>query len=376
MNVKTAEIEKMCKVVNPLCGELPPDVMRDFSRLLQGNLERVPKVRSSGRNPQFDHEESVIGFGNGFDWLHDVNRALLLNPFDIDSIGPLKIAGKVISGNLQNGRITKENGLTLMVSSPFKEMGPDYKHAILKADDLACLAYKVLKESNPELFEAGMQFVVGVMDENTRLFERLPYEKLRNFKKLGCVEGSDNPTTKYLIARNAEQSKFFIDKKFERLVYRNHYPTEVMIFKCMDGRINLPVATETPVGILQPVRNVGAKFSMGWKPLYDKVKGWLEYSISKNRNCLVLATYHFSKTDTHLGCAGHGYDTDAAIRNAEELKKEIDEVFGFGPSSPINTIVVGFNTDDDSLIVHSMDGKSKFDISELVENTTPQQSPN
>ncbi|NWF73057.1 MAG: hypothetical protein HXY51_08495, partial [Nitrospirae bacterium] len=34
--------------------------------------------------------------------------------------------------------------------------------------------------------------------------------------------------------------------------------------KCMDGRLNLSVATNTPPGIIEPIRNLGGRFDLGW----------------------------------------------------------------------------------------------------------------
>jgi hypothetical protein len=39
--------------------------------------------------------------------------------------------------------------------------------------------------------------------------------------------------------------------------YLSEHPTAIAVLKCMDGRINIPVATNTPTGILMPFRNLG-----------------------------------------------------------------------------------------------------------------------
>ena len=38
--------------------------------------------------------------------------------------------------------------------------------------------------------------------------------------------------------------------------YLAEHPTAIAVLKCMDGRINIPVATNTPTGILMPFRNL------------------------------------------------------------------------------------------------------------------------
>ena len=35
--------------------------------------------------------------------------------------------------------------------------------------------------------------------------------------------------------------------------YRALHPTAIAVLKCMDGRINIPVAANTPLGIIQPL---------------------------------------------------------------------------------------------------------------------------
>ncbi|QQR50377.1 hypothetical protein IPF86_00435 [Candidatus Nomurabacteria bacterium] len=360
------EYQKIAQQISCLYPDLPEKVLRDFARLLSGNKEHISVIRSSDRPIDFDHQERVIGFGNGFDWLHEPNLALILNPFDIDSIGPLKTAGKVLTDNLEKRGITPEGGLTFMVSSPYRESGSDYKHAILKADDLICLGYQVIKDNYPKLLDMGLQFIAGTMNENDRHFQRLDMTQLRYFREKGYAQSEDNPMTVYLLKRNEEQSSMFVNKHFEREKYRRNFSTEIMAFKCMDGRINLSLATETPVGIIQPIRNVGAKFSLGWKALYDKVKAWLQYSLGRDREALVLATYHFSAEKPHLGCAGHDYNTEQAKQNAIAFAKDVDDVFGSGKLSPINSIVIGFNTDDDSLIIWDKSGKEKFEVASLL----------
>ena len=221
-----------------------------------------------------------------------------------------------------------------------------------------------MQKNHPELIEAGLQFVVGIMDEETRLFTRLSGEDCKDLTTCGYMHVEDNAVTKFLMKRNQEQSNFFTDpgSVMRRRAYRMKHKTEITAFKCMDGRLNIPVMADIPMGIITPYRNVGAKFSLGWVSLYEKVKRWIEYCMSKQKPALVLATYHFSKTNSHLGCAGHNYDTEKAKENAFKFAKQFNEVFGKGPDNPVNAIVVGINTDCDSLIFHSEDGNSEIDI--------------
>lgn len=98
-----------------------------------------------------------------------------------------------------------------------------------------------------------------------------------------------------LLSLNREHSALFTSEQLRRLQYRGRYPTEVAALKCIDGRVDLPNTTGTPMGIIQPFRNLGGKFDFGW-PFFQEVFGqWVKYGIGKGRDCLVLLTYHFSR---------------------------------------------------------------------------------
>lgn len=139
-----------------------------------------------------------------------------------------------------------------------------------------------------------------------------------------------------------------------RRLYRAQHPTEIGVFKCMDGRLHLPVMTNTALGIIQPWRNLGGKFNLGWPGLQYTVRDWVNAGISRGHGMLAIVTYHFAKGDTHRGCRGFNYDTDAAIAFTADLKKQFDAVFGQGP---VYTIQVGIETDADALIFHGENGE-------------------
>src|SRR6185437_13558885 len=156
----------------------------------------------------------------------------------------------------------------------------------------------------------------------------------------------------FLTERNKEQSKTYTssDAVLWRQQYRAKYPTEIAALKCMDGRLNLALMTETPPGIIQPFRNIGGKFDLGWPFFCVLMREWVEYALSRGRDCMVLVTYHYSKGDSHRGCKGFGYDTKAAIANAEALRAKFEDVFG-SSHQIVYPIVVGIETDSDSLVL-------------------------
>lgn len=168
----------------------------------------------------------------------------------------------------------------------------------------------------------------------------------------------------FVISRNAEQSEDFCDASVRawRRKYREAHPTEIAALKCMDGRLNLAVMTKTPPGIIQPFRNVGGKFDLGWPFFGELMREAADYAISRNRFFLIFVTYHFSKGDTHRGCKGFGYDTAGAKKAAENLRAQFERVYG-KKMRVVHPIVVGIETDDEGLIFHGEEAGS-YDVSQ------------
>ena len=77
---------------------------------------------------------------------------------------------------------------------------------------------------------------------------------------------------------------------------------------------------------------------------------------AQGRRTLALITYHYSKGDTHRGCAGFKYDTDAARSHTFEIKRQMEAVFGSGHST-VYPLVCGFETDEDALVLHGIGGE-------------------
>jgi hypothetical protein len=91
--------------------------------------------------------------------------------------------------------------------------------------------------------------------------------------------------------------------------------------------------------------------------------------LSQSRACLVIVTYHYSRGDKHRGCAGFGYDTDAARSSALELKRQFIRVFGNGTA--FYSILAGIETDLDSLILHGDDDAAKpLDLATVIDTSS------
>ncbi|MFA5155015.1 MAG: hypothetical protein WC453_01130 [Patescibacteria group bacterium] len=160
----------------------------------------------------------------------------------------------------------------------------------------------------------------------------------------------------WLLDLNKQHSDEFVRTRPSRQLYRVNHPTEIAAFKCMDGRIHIPLVTHTPLGILRPYRNIGGYFDLGWPLLGEDVKNWVDYGISKGRKSLIIVTYHYSKGDGHRGCAGFHYDRDAAFDFTVKFHNQVNRFFGHN-NQVVFPIVMGLETDTDSLVFHPQDPK-------------------
>jgi len=144
-----------------------------------------------------------------------------------------------------------------------------------------------------------------------------------------------------------------------------NHPTAIMVLKCMDGRINIPVATQTPRGIIQPFRNLGGIFDLGWPHLGETLVGHVHKVVSAGRQGLMMITYHYSKGDPARGCAGFHYRTDDARAHTFQIREQVRALFGGGASPTVYPLVCGFETDEDALVLHG-DGGRTLAIADLV----------
>ncbi|MHA7878650.1 MAG: hypothetical protein ACX931_02590 [Saccharospirillum sp.] len=142
------------------------------------------------------------------------------------------------------------------------------------------------------------------------------------------------------------------DAYLARKRYRAEHPTEVLALKCMDGRLHLPHATGTPMGIIQPFRNLGGIFDLGWPYLGDLLAEAVHRATSQGRRVLVIITYHFSRGEPARGCAGFNCDTRAARAHAFGIAEQVRTIFGQAQQS-VYPLVCGFETDEDALVLHN-----------------------
>ena len=75
-----------------------------------------------------------------------------------------------------------------------------------------------------------------------------------------------------------------------RDLYNAKHNTALLALKCMDGRLNLPVATNTPSGIIQPFRNLGGRFDLGWPHFGEVITGQVQVPPLSRKRSMVLTS--------------------------------------------------------------------------------------
>jgi hypothetical protein len=171
------------------------------------------------------------------------------------------------------------------------------------------------------------------------------------------------------LARRHSEDFVSPESQLARTRYLSEHPTAIMALKCMDGRINLPVATGTPRGIVQPFRNLGGMFNLGWPHLGEVLAEYVGAVVHSGRRVLALITYHYSRGDPRRGCAGFRCDTDAARAHAFEIRAQMEQVFGAGHAT-VYPVVCGFETDEDALVLHGAHGE-ELDVAACLPEDAP-----
>lgn len=160
----------------------------------------------------------------------------------------------------------------------------------------------------------------------------------------------------YLIKLNRRHSRIFVRQQLQRVFHRAQHPTEIVVLKCSDGRPYFARWTRTPMGIIQPYRNIGGVFDLlAWPQFTESILGWYQYARRMGRKCLVLATDHYSRGDTKRGCAGHYHDDVKAFAQAEKLTDQFLEVFK--DRKELYPVHCSMETDLEALVLNGKNGE-------------------
>jgi hypothetical protein len=156
------------------------------------------------------------------------------------------------------------------------------------------------------------------------------------------------------------------DACLARDLYQAKHPTAIVVLKCMDGRINIPIVTGTPPGIIQPFRNLGGMFDLGWPHLGEIMANHVKKMVDAGRRVLILITYHFSQGSVERGCAGFAYDTEAARAHTLDIKQQLESIFGKDHAT-VYPVICGLETDEDALRLHG-NREETLDLARLQNN--------
>jgi len=154
----------------------------------------------------------------------------------------------------------------------------------------------------------------------------------------------------------------------------------VGIAPCADGRLAHIVSyvLRLPYGLVRRKAHAGALFDVS-----ESVRNWVfvehgrfregvPNAASDDTRYLKIAVYHYSASDPHhSGCAAHGSDDEAAARAAKERLKAFRDAIEnrFCCGSTIETLMIGVNTDDDSLRVHVPNRDGQVCLNRFVETS-------
>jgi len=145
------------------------------------------------------------------------------------------------------------------------------------------------------------------------------------------------------------------EAQLARSRYLAEHPTAIVVFTCMDGRLNIPFTTNTPDGIILSFRNFDGHFDLGWPHLGRVLAKLVDGLTSRKRPILVLVMYHYSKSNSRRGCDGFNQDTYVARAHMYKIKRQIEAVFDTDHYT-VFSLVCGFETDEDTLVLHGSSG--------------------
>ena len=165
-----------------------------------------------------------------------------------------------------------------------------------------------------------------------------------------------------------------------RQIFKDSGIHAIGIAPCSDGRLAHFVSyiLRLPYSLARRKAHAGALFDIS-----ESVRNWVFLEHSRFRESkpnssdettryLKMAVYHFSKADpSHQGCAAHGSDdqkaAEAALTKLKDFRQAIENRFGCGTT--VETILIGVNTDDDSLKVHVPNENGRVCLERFVETS-------
>ncbi len=152
----------------------------------------------------------------------------------------------------------------------------------------------------------------------------------------------------------------------------------VGVAPCADGRLAhlTGYVLRLPYGLVRRKAHAGVLFDIS-----ESVRNWV--FVEHRRFCsaepnaaqdptryLKIAAYHFSSHDPHhQGCAAHGSDDHAAASAAQQRLVDFKQAIEnrFGCNATVDTLLMGVNTDNDSLRVHVPNHLGEHDLASFID---------
>jgi hypothetical protein len=176
-NLKDPDEALLRQMLRTLFPTMKEQVLSDLLPILTGNISHIAEVRSQKRTPvEASHMEQILGVGGGFEWLHLINKALLIGPYSHNLETPIAKAASILLSNIDSGRIPKGDGVVVMSSAAYRDVtGIDPLLACEKAKSFIELARMVIERDVPKLVP-HIEYLAGTLDVNTRQYHILPIE--------------------------------------------------------------------------------------------------------------------------------------------------------------------------------------------------------
>jgi carboxysome shell carbonic anhydrase len=151
------------------------------------------------------------------------------------------------------------------------------------------------------------------------------------------------------------------------------------ISPCADGRVAhvIRYVLRLPQDQVRRKSYAGATFD-----IEDSIQKWVEVEMLRYREgrpnladaptrYLKTVVYHYSSVDPeHQGCAAHGSDTELAategLKRLEAFREAIENSYCCGAS--IDLLLIGMDTDTDSIRIHVPNGRGEMDLSRFVDS--------
>ncbi len=149
------------------------------------------------------------------------------------------------------------------------------------------------------------------------------------------------------------------------------------ITPCSDGRLAHSIAyvMRIPFSSVRRRSHAGALFDIEntvnrWvKTEHKRYRENIPNEAHKNTRYLKVVTYHFSSVDPlHQGCAAHGSNDELAAKKGSDkllaFREAVENSFCCGAS--VDLLLIGLDTDTDSLKIHLSDSDGKIDLEKTI----------